>query len=90
MARQRYIVTGKVQGVGFRYWTHHTASSYGLIGWVRNLADGSVELVAEGDIPILQQFEKELWQGPISSKVTQVAPCETDLQEQLTQFNVRY
>jgi len=89
MARQRYIVTGKVQGVGFRYWTHHTASSLGLLGWVRNLPDGAVELVAEGDLATLRQFEQELWQGPVSSSVIEVKPCKTDLQEPLNNFSMR-
>lgn len=88
MARQRYIVTGKVQGVGFRYWTHHTASSFGLHGWVRNLPDGSVELVAEGDIATLRQFEKELRQGPVSSHVASVTLCDTNLQEPLSGFSM--
>lgn len=89
MARQRYIVTGKVQGVGFRYWTHHTAFSLGLHGWVRNRPDGSVEIVAEGDLGSLRQFEKELWQGPVSSRVTDVIPCDTNLQEELTEFSMQ-
>lgn len=88
MARQRYIVTGKVQGIGFRYWTHHTASSFGLHGWVRNLPDGNVELVAEGDLSTLRLFEKELWRGPVSSTVTEVTPCETNLEEILSGFSM--
>ncbi|MEZ0575850.1 acylphosphatase [Halodesulfovibrio aestuarii] len=88
MARQRYIVTGKVQGVGFRYWTHHTASLFGLRGWVRNRPDGSVELVAEGDIATLQQFEKELWQGPVNSHVANVSLCDTNLREPLSRFTM--
>ncbi|MCT4536172.1 acylphosphatase [Halodesulfovibrio sp.] len=88
MARQRYIISGKVQGVGFRYWAHHTAISLGLSGWVRNLPDGRVELVAEGDISSLRQFEKELWQGPVSGHVTDVQPCDTNLQEELTGFSM--
>ncbi|SIN69747.1 acylphosphatase [Halodesulfovibrio marinisediminis] len=89
MARQRYIVTGKVQKIGFRYWTHHIATSYGLLGWVRNLPDGSVEVVAEGDIATLRQFEEELWRGPVSGEITNVNPCETDLDEPLSEFSIR-
>ena len=90
MARQRYIVTGKVQGVGYRYWTHHTASMFGLKGWVRNLPDGTVELVAEGDLSILQQFEQELWQGPLTSSVADLILCDTDFKEKLEGFTMRY
>ena len=90
MARQRYRVTGKVQGVGFRYWAHHTASSLGLLGWVRNLSDGSVEIVAEGDLNLLHALEKELWIGPVVSSVSEVEPLETDMQEALNDFSIRY
>ena len=90
MARQRYRVTGIVQGVGFRYWAHHTASSLGLRGWVRNLPDGSVEVVAEGDLSTLHALEKELWRGPIVSTVSEVKPIETDMQEVLSNFSIRY
>ena len=90
MARQRYIVTGRVQGVGFRYWTHHTATALGLTGWVRNLSDGSVEVMADGELATLQKLEKELWQGPVSSSVSSVTPCETDMQESFSKFSMRY
>lgn len=90
MARQRYRVTGKVQGVGFRYWAHHTASSLGLLGWVRNASDGSVEVVAEGDLNALQALEKELWRGPIVSSVSEVEQLETDMQEVLNNFSIRH
>ncbi|TSB45137.1 acylphosphatase [Alkalicoccobacillus porphyridii] len=52
--RHHLIVEGKVQGVGFRYFTQEQAQHYGLAGWVRNLPDGTVELEAEGDD---QQFD---------------------------------
>ena len=90
MPRQRYIVKGTVQGVGFRYWTYHTATAFGLRGWVRNLPDTSVEIVADGDSDTLQQFEKMLWQGPRYSNVTDVVPCEADMQEHVSEFSMRY
>ena len=46
---RRYVIAGRVQGVGFRWFTHDAAAREGVHGWVRNLADGSVEVVAEGD-----------------------------------------
>ncbi len=53
MVRYHVIFTGRVQGVGFRYTTQEFAESAGVFGWVRNLPDRSVEMVAEGDKVVL-------------------------------------
>ena len=60
--RRRYVVSGRVQGVGFRYRAQYTASHLGLTGWVANLWDGSVEMEAQGDpgqlerlVPMIEQ-----------------------------------
>ena len=50
------IFTGRVQGVGFRYNTHRTADHHAVTGFVRNLSDGSVELVVEGTSSVIDQF----------------------------------
>ena len=71
MAR-RYLVTGRVQGVGFRYFAFDAAQREGLHGHVRNLDDGSVEAVAEGEAESLERFERALRQGPSRSRVEQV------------------
>jgi acylphosphatase len=54
--RLHAIVTGNVQGVGFRYFVQKTALNLGLTGWVRNLSNGDVELEAEGEAAILESF----------------------------------
>lgn len=46
---KRIIFSGRVQGVGFRFTAHNIANRYQLVGWVRNLADGTVEMIAQGD-----------------------------------------
>jgi acylphosphatase len=56
MKRLHIIYTGSVQGVGFRYTARSIAQGLGLAGWVRNVPDGSVELVAEGEESILRQL----------------------------------
>jgi acylphosphatase len=61
---RRYVVSGRVQGVGFRYFTQDTARREGLSGVVRNLPDGRVEAVAEGDHASLERFEAALRHGP--------------------------
>jgi len=63
-------VTGRVQGVGFRYFVIGVAGELGLKGWVRNRRDGSVELVAEGDEEILNKLIQALKRGSRSSVVS--------------------
>jgi len=65
-------VYGRVQGVGFRFYTVDAAVSLGLTGWVANRYDDSVEVVAEGPRPKLQHLLEYLQQGPSISRVDQV------------------
>lgn len=67
-----FLVSGRVQGVFFRASTQEQAQRLGLTGWVRNLPDGSVELVACGEAPTLAALESWLWQGPPSARVESV------------------
>lgn len=69
---RRYVVSGRVQGVGFRYFTQDLAAREGLTGLVRNLPDGSVEVVAEGDAESLARLEAALWRGPSHARVEDV------------------
>jgi acylphosphatase len=61
-----------VQGVGFRYFTQDRAILEGLTGWVRNLPDGRVEALAEGDVDAVTRFERALRTGPRSARVERV------------------
>lgn len=70
MASYRYLVSGHVQGVGYRYFAWHAAESLGVNGFVRNLEDGRVEVVAEATDDILTQFEARLKEGPSFSSVS--------------------
>ncbi len=63
-ACRRYLVRGRVQGVGFRYFVQKEAVRLGLRGWVRNLDDGRVEALAEGPMAVLDEFEGALHRGP--------------------------
>ncbi|MDH5511764.1 MAG: acylphosphatase [Gammaproteobacteria bacterium] len=85
---QRYLVSGQVQGVFFRSSTQETARRLGLTGWVRNLADGRVELVACGEEAMLQKLEQWLWQGPRHARVAAVTVEETGA-ESFSGFSVR-
>ena len=66
------MIHGDVQGVGFRYFVMRTARQLGLHGWVRNRADGSVEMVAEGPRADLEKLMQAARQGPRSAEVTDV------------------
>lgn len=70
--RRRYLVKGRVQGVGFRQFTAEKARSLGIPGWVRNLPDGNVEAEAEGDGASLAALENHLAAGPGFSRVDTV------------------
>ena len=69
MAAYRYLVAGRVQGVGYRYFAMRIAESLGVSGFVRNLADGRVEVVAEASEEVLAEFEKQLRQGPAFARI---------------------
>jgi len=72
MICRRYVVRGRVQGVFYRAETQRSAQRLGLTGWVRNVPDGSVELVACGEAAELDQLERWLWQGPPHAQVEKV------------------
>jgi len=61
---RRYLIRGRVQGVGFRYFVELTAHEIGITGWVRNLADGRVEVYAVGTKDQLDDLDGRLWSGP--------------------------
>ena len=70
--RVRATVTGRVQGVGFRWFTQREAQALGVAGWVRNKPDGSVEVEAEGERKTLENFLGRLRKGPLGSQVKAV------------------
>ena len=61
---RRYLISGRVQGVGFRYFAERAARQTGVTGWARNLADGRVEVHANGSAQELSDFEARLRTGP--------------------------
>ena len=69
MAARRYRLSGRVQGVGFRYFTYRSAQRLGVRGWVRNRDDGAVEVHAEAETGILKDFEAQLRTGPFFARV---------------------
>ncbi len=66
------MVSGRVQGVGYRQACRQVARSLGLVGWVRNLSDGRVEIVAQGESESLDALVTWAWAGPTAAAVTGV------------------
>jgi acylphosphatase len=81
MKRLKAIVRGRVQGVGFRDATARTARQLGVQGWVRNRADGTVEVLAEGGAEALAQLEAFLRTGPRFAEVTDLELSWPDQQQ---------
>ena len=73
LVSRRLLVSGRVQGVGFRWFAIERASLEGITGWVRNLPGGEVEVVAEGEAEAMERFERALRQGPGRARVDDVA-----------------
>jgi len=86
MRRQRYVVSGMVQGVGFRWFVLREAHRLELRGWVTNLSDGSVEVVAEGADSRLEELEAVLQRGPSIARVQGVEKFELPHDVQLSNF----
>jgi acylphosphatase len=77
VSAKRYLVRGRVQGVGYRYFAQGAAERLGVTGFVRNLPSGEVEVHAEADDATLQLLKHELERGPRMANVTEVK--ETDI-----------
>jgi acylphosphatase len=88
-AARRFLITGRVQGVGFRYFTLDAARREGLHGFVRNNDDGSVETVAEGESAALERFERAIRRGPSRSRVEQVMVDDVEPAGLATGFEIR-
>jgi acylphosphatase len=81
MLARRYIVRGRVQGVGFRWFVEREARQLGLVGWVRNNEDATVELMAAGTAEQLADLRRRLEDGPRASRVDAVDEFEASAEE---------
>jgi acylphosphatase len=84
-----YRVRGRVQGVGFRWYTERAALREGLHGWVRNAPDGAVEIEVEGDLEAVARFEAAIAQGPPGARVDDLEITERVPYGAATGFMVR-
>lgn len=83
-ARLHAIIEGRVQGVGFRYFVLEVAELLGIYGWVRNRWDDTVEVLAEGERPVLEKLLDALGRGPCGAFVASV---KVDWEKPTGEFN---
>jgi len=91
MAEKAFVATiyGRVQGVGFRYFTQNRATALGLVGYVRNRWDGTVEVLAEGEEERLRRLLSQLQVGPRSAQVEKVEVRWQELSGKYMAFRMR-
>lgn len=75
---RKFLITGEVQGVGYRFFAQRAAARHQVLGYVRNRPDGSVEVLAEGPATEVEEFKKDLVTGPQWSRVEQVEEISLD------------
>jgi acylphosphatase len=85
VATVRFLVSGEVQGVGYRYFAYRAARRLGLSGFVRNLADGRVEALARGEASSISEYERQLRSGPPMATVQEVS--RTEISDEMTLSN---
>jgi acylphosphatase len=86
---RRFLVSGRVQGVGYRFFAQDAARREGLHGYVTNHDDGTVEVKAEGEAEALERFERQLRQGPSRSRVEHVTIDDVAPDQGSTGFSIR-
>lgn len=89
MSVKRYRVTGRVQGVGFRYFVYREAQAMDIEGWVRNRADGTVEALAEASDEDHAMLRFRLEEGPRLARVTAVEAVDEPDQTVTPGFEIR-
>ena len=82
------LISGRVQGVGFRYFTSQIAQKYQVNGWVRNLSDGRVEAVFNCSPEIFSKILQELQQGPPTGSVTNIENLEVPEPQEFDEFAI--
>lgn len=87
LARQ-YVISGRVQGVGFRFFAERVANQLGIRGYVKNCWDGTVEVYAIGDENSLQEFKRHLAEGPRSARVSNIEESDEPVRKEYSTFMI--
>jgi len=90
MKRAHWIITGRVQGVGYRMFAYEEAQALGLTGWVRNLPDRDVELVAEGEPAALARLLARCQEGPCMGRVDRVEESYSAATGEFQDFRITF
>jgi acylphosphatase len=83
---RKYVVSGRVQGVGYRFFAERVGNQLGLRGYVKNLWNGDVEAYAIGDEVQLEEFRRRLAEGPRAGRVTSVEESDAPVDKRYTRF----
>jgi acylphosphatase len=87
--RIHIVASGRVQGVGYRYFCQSTAMQMGLTGWARNLPGRSVEVEVQGSVAELDRYREELAAGPALANVDNIEIYDLETASDETQFRIR-
>jgi acylphosphatase len=83
---KKFLITGRVQGVGYRYFAERWASQLRICGYVKNLWDGNVEVYAVGDAIALQELKRQLAEGPRSARVAAIDESDEPVDKRYNRF----
>ena len=87
---RRFFISGDVQGVGFRFFTQRAAARHQVVGFVKNLADGRVEVLAEGPAQSVEAFKNELATGPRFSSVDHLEEINLEPAGRYSSFRIEH
>lgn len=85
---RKFVIKGRVQGVGYRFFTQRVAARHQVLGYVRNLPDGRVEAYAEGPGAAVEAFKLELLAGPRYAKVTDIEETVSEPENLYSSFRI--
>ncbi len=86
---RKWVVRGRVQGVGFRYFARLQAERLSLTGWIENKPDGTVETFAQGVMEDIERMEAALWKGPRQADVRKVEGFDAPPESGSDEFEIR-
>jgi len=81
-----YLISGRVQGVGFRFFAEKEGNQLGVRGYVRNLSTGSVEVYAIGEAKVLETFKRRLARGPLGARVDRIEENHDEVERRYSRF----
>jgi len=85
---RKFVISGRVQGVGYRFFAERVGTQLGLCGYVKNLWDGNVEAYAIGDAVRLEEFKRQLEEGPRMARVTGVQESDEPIDKAYRRFEI--